>query len=811
VARLLSIEERRSLKLLEFPALLELVANHCANPRAARAVRELLPDPDPGRLHELWQWVSEYLEFLRQGEDCPLGEILDLQLSLGEERQFPGPLEAAELAAVGAASRELSQLLRYLRAHAEQLPLTTEFFTRCEDPGSLGEHLLSALEPDGRIKDGASGSLRSLRAAVQSALEQLRKTARLEMQHANAQGWTTAEELVLRGDRYCIPLRASERSRVEGVIHDRSSTGQTLFVEALPVVESSNQLQEARLNVQEEETRILRRLNAEVGAASKGLLELFGRAMVLDALRARARWGRKRDALVPQLAAPHSSSLRLRGFRHPLLQESLARSERTTELVPLDLTLDERDRVLLLSGPNAGGKTVVLKSVGLAACMAQTGIPLPSESAATIPIYDKIFLELGDDQSLVNALSHFSAHLSHLKAVHEEATENSLVLLDEVGGGTDPAEGVALARAYLEILAEKVACILATTHYGQLKALVHEREEFRNASMAYDAQRLLPLFRLVMDSPGASRGLQIAARMGLEQTILDRAEELAEDDSLRLNAVLVAMENEREALTRAREQAELELAARARERDKFETRAREIKQQRREILDRAEREAEGIVRRARARIESLLAQIRAEGGNPSEVAAAAQRARDEVDRRAENLRRSLEKRRTPQRGHRAAKIELGALVQHADSGVTGPIVEIRGDRVVLVDKGRKIQVPANELVEPEAAAEGRRTGDAPVRGVGGGGLRLPEVDASAVASRVDVRGYAVEEAWVAVDKAIDRCVLADTRVLEVVHGKGTGTLRRELHSRLKGDSRVIETRLADGREGDDGLTLVSLR
>jgi DNA mismatch repair protein MutS2 len=761
-------------------------------------------------LKVLWAWVEELLELLRGGEDPPLGEILDLQKSLGEDERIPGPLEAAELAAVGAACRELSSLLRFVRGHADELPLSVERFARSEDPGTLGDHLLSALEPDGRLKDGASGSLRSLRAAVQAALAQVRRTAQAEMQRASAKGWTTADELVLRGDRFCIPLRASDRTRVEGVIHDRSFTGQTLFVEALPVVESSNQLQEARLNVQEEEARILRRLNVEVSAAAKGLLELHRGAIEVDSLRARARWGLKHDAFVPRFFSLGSAPLRLRGFRHPLLQASLRRSGRERELIPLDLTLDESDRVLLLSGPNAGGKTVVLKSVGLAACMVQTGIPLPTESAPEIPVFDKIYLELGDDQSLANALSHFSAHLSHLKAMHEEATAESLVLLDEVGGGTDPAEGVALARAYLEILAETAGRVLATTHYGQLKALVHEREEFRNASMAYDAQRLLPLFRLVMDAPGASRGLQMAARMGLDPRILSRAEELAEDDSLRLNAVLVAMEDEREVLTRARKEVERELAVLAKERGEFESRAREIKQQRREILDRAEREAEGIVRRARARIESLLAEIRAEGADASQIAAAAQRAREEVDRRAESLRRSLAARRTPLRGHRPARVEVGAVVHHASSGLTGTIVEIRGNRVVLLGKGRRVQVPAEELVEPEGQALDPLAGTKGEPGTRGGGIRLPEVDASAVASRVDVRGYEVEEAWMAVDKAIDRCVLADTRVLEVVHGKGTGTLRRELHARLDRDPRVLALSLADGRRGDDGLTLVNL-
>ncbi len=806
-----STEERRSLELLEFPRLLEEVASRCSLPRAAEAVRRLVPLHRRPQVQKLWERVEELGSLLAAGEDLPLGEIVDLEELLGEGRRIPGPLEGADLAAVGAACHELDRLLQFVSKRRAMLPLCHRQLLHQWSPGALADHLRESLEPDGRIKDTASPRLRSLRAAVESAQTHLRRLAEEEMDRARRAGWVTSEELVLRGDRYCIPLHSGRRGRLRGVIHDRSSTGHTLFVEPLPVVESANRLQEARLAVEEEEAEILRRLNREVADAAPALLGLFRRAVELDALRARARWGHARQGLPPALPAESGPRrIRLEGFRHPLLSSSLERAGRPGDLVPLSLRLDEGDRVLLISGPNAGGKTVTLKSVGLAACMVQTGIPLPTTAPAQLPLFDHVFLELGDDQSLADALSHFSAHLTHLKAIHEESTPASLVLLDEIGGGTDPLEGVALARAYLEALRERGPLVLATTHYGQLKALVHEQPGFRNAGMAFDTNGLRPLFRLELDAPGASRALEIAARMGLDPAILARARELVGDESLRLNRVLMEMEEERESLRKARQEGEREWReGRARRRD-YEERARQLRQRRREILDRAEAEAEGIVRRARARVEALLESIRRAGGEEAAVEAA-RRVREEIDRRAEELARRQRQRRTHRRGHPPARIEVGLRARLARLGVVGTIVQIDGERVTLDAGGRRIQAAASELVAVEDDGSGSPPG--PGRnavGDRGGGILLPPVDPAEAIGRVDVRGMDVEEAWRAVDKALDRCVLAGTHRLEVVHGKGTGTLRRALRARLQRDTRVLSARLADGIEGDDGLTIVEI-
>jgi len=811
-----SAEERRSLTLLEFPRLLDAVAAHCATARAAAELRRSQPLHDEASVNELWSWVGELSTHLANGEDLPLGGIVDLEALVGEEREIPGPLEASELAAVGAACRELAGLLDHVLSRPRALPRCHELLREQPSPGAVGRHIEGALENDGRIKDEASPRLRGLRDAVVQARSRLRSLAQEEMNRAVRQGWTSSGELVLRGDRYCIPLKSGRLHRLQGVIHDRSSTGHTLFVEPLPVVESANRLQEVRLAVEEEEARILASLNREVAAIAPQLLELYRRAVRLDALRSRARWGLQNDGRPPRLPVERGSAVRLEGFRHPLLQMSLEGAGRRPQLVPLDLSLEAADRVVLISGPNAGGKTVVLKSVGLAACMVQTGIPLPSSSPVSLPLFDHIFLELGDDQSLADALSHFSAHLTHLQAIHDQCTEDSLVLLDEIGGGTDPLEGVALARAYLEDLSGRVRLVLATTHYGQLKALVHELEGFRNAGMAFDAEDLRPLFRLQLDAPGASRALEIAARLGFDAAILERARRLVGSESLRLNRVLAEMEAQREALRKAREEAENEWQQGRTHRLEYERRARDLRQRRREILDRAEAEAEAIVRRGRARVESLLEEIR-RAGESAEAVERARRAREEIDRRVRELERRQRERRTARRGHAPARIEVGAQVRHARLGLVATIVEVQGERVILEARGRRILAAVDELTAPDGPVEtppGPPTTSAASAQTGGrfpgGGIRLPAVDAHEAVSRVDVRGLDVEEAWVAVDKALDRCLLAGTHRLEVIHGKGTGTLRRELRTRLQRDERVGRVRPALAHEGDEGLTVVEM-
>lgn len=801
-----SVESRRSATLLGWPTLTAEVASFCSLERGAARVRASEPTADADQLQEQWAWYDELLRHEVEHGGLSLGSLLDLrELFHGDERA-PGPLSGEELAAVGAAALGLADLDDQIQKAGEVLGRTR---AKAPDAGPLrplGEHLMAALEPDGRLKDGASPRLASLRQQLHAAQSRLRDTARGHMRRAREQGWATADDLALRGERYCIPVRSGSRQQVPGIVHDRSGTGGTLFVEPMEVVEAGNEAAEARLAVREEEQRILLELHRRVSEREDFLLRAFDFAVEVDALRARVRWGRRFDGRRPDF--DEGGRLHLRGYRHPPLRRGLEAAGRGEELVPLDLLLED-DRLVLLSGPNAGGKTLVLKSVGLAALMAQSIIPVPAAGPVTLPVHDRVLLELGDDQSIEDALSSFSAHLTHLRRILDELTPRSLTLLDELGGGTDPQEGVALAWAYLEELARRGCRTLATTHYGQLKSLVERDERFRHASMAFDPVKLVPRFSLELDLPGASHALEIAERLELPPTLLERARELVGDERLELETLLRDLHAERD---RYRDLlAETEQTrdrARLRQQD-YERRVAELKEKRREKLADAEKEAEGILRNARRKVENLLSRVR-EAGADEAARQAAREARRSIEEGAERLRERRQ--RAPRRSDDRTldRVAVGDRARHRGLGKVGEVVEVQGRSVTLEVRGTRVVAKLSELAPPdepiEAGASGPEAASAP-----SGGIRTQLADASAwSARRVDVRGEDVEEAWRRVDRALDRAVLSGLSELEVIHGKGTGTLRSELGRRLKTDRRVRSAAVGGGGRYDDGVTLVEL-
>jgi DNA mismatch repair protein MutS2 len=843
VSLLATAQGRRAARLLELPAVLRLVANRCATQRGREQLLALEPLTDPEALADLWAHVRELMLLTEQGGGLPLGDLLELRAAIGPDRPHAGPLDPPVLAGIGAACLSLATVREAVLALGPRLPRSAALLASTASPRALGVHLAAALEPDGRIKDGASPKLAALRRAVTAAAVRVREVARREMARAVEHEWAGGPELVLRGERYCIPVTARHRRHVAGVMHDRSETGATIFVEPLAVVEAANELQEARLSAQEEERRIIAALNQEIAGRAPELLALYERVVVLDAVRARALWGVHEGGWAPQLLAPGSGVLALSGFRHPLLNAGLAAAGRAHELIPLDLELGPSDRVLLVSGPNAGGKTVAMKAVGLAVLMAQSGIPLPARAAPRLTLQERVLMDLGDEQSIADALSSFSAHLTNLREIVKLANASSLVLLDEVGGGTDPEEGIALARAVLETLVARRATTVATTHYGQLKAMIHQAPGFRNASMAYDAQELRPRFQLVLDVPGSSHALEIAQRIGLPAEIVERARALVGDETLRLDALLSEMEAQRAALAAALAEAEQQALAARHTRQHYEALAAEVRQTRRQRLDEAQRQAAGIVRGARARIERLLAQMRSAaereaaqretarrdtgagagadagaaagaglvpGAAPASspgrdtLAAAAERARAEADALAEQLDRELSGRAARAAALSPARLLAGEWVLHRGLGKEGRIVAVRGGRVTLEVDGLRVVAGPDDL----AAAAPADPADSPPQA---GQVRALLTDLPrGPAVQIDVRGRDVEDAWDAVDKELDRCVAAGVATVEVIHGKGTGRLRRGLAERLQRDPRVRGAQLGGEGGADDGCTVVRL-
>lgn len=776
-----------TLDALELPAVLEEVAALARTPPGAARVRALRPHPSPAALAPELGRIAEAARFLEaEGDPVPpaLGEPGPALARLGREGDVLEALEAREIARWLVAAEEAERSL----ARADPaLTRLAETLAAARGAAAPFRSLLRAITPAGEVEDDASPSLAEARRRVRSARTAL--TDRLErILHDPAHARRLQDRFVtLRGERYVVPVRAEARGEFPGILHGASSSGQTLFVEPMETVDLNNDLVAGREAEHEEVRRFLAetsgRLRArrpQVEAAVLGLAEI-------DSAFARARWGRERGAALAETA--EDLSLVLEGARHPLLEQALR--ARGAELVPLDLSLGAEPRVLVISGPNAGGKSVALKTVGLLCLMHQCALPVPARRAR-LPVLGSVAIDIGDRQSIAESLSTFSARMRNLAAMAALEEEPVLILLDELGSGTDPLEGGALGIALLEYFRSRGALVIATTHHDQIRAHALSTPGLASAAMEFDAQRLEPTYRLRPGVPGVSAGIEIAARMGLPGRIVEAARVLLGDAGRRAAELLEGLrervqELERRGaslvrLERDLEEREAERERRAREREgalgaEFERRVGE-----------ALEEVRGRGREALAR---LSARERAPAARALDRALA--RARSEA------LRHAPESPAAP-RGPAPAALGPGERVRIVSLGQQGVIEEVAGsgEASVLV-RGVRIRAPLSDLVPAAGAAPGLppRTG-----------WRV--VSRASSPDSLNLIGARVEEALERLDKFLDDAALAGHREVRVIHGSGSGRLRAAVGRFLESHPHVEAHRLEEERPGGRGVTLVRL-
>jgi DNA mismatch repair protein MutS2 len=599
--------------------------------------------------------------------------------------------------------------------------------------------------------------------------------------------------VTLRGERYVIPVR-TDAGEVRGIVHDRSGSGATLFVEPLDVVDANNELQSLRDAEHREARRVLESLTQRLGADASDVRNSLEALEEIDALHAAARAGAGMRGASPQIG----TTLRLHDARHPLLETKLL--ERTESIVPLELDLSDA-RALVITGPNTGGKTVALKTIGLLVLMHQSGLLVPARSDSELPIFTRVVTDIGDEQSIEAAESTFSSHLRHVRTALAEAQPGTLALLDEFMAGTDPDEGAALAKVVLRRLVQAGATTLVTTHLGALKLFAHAESGLANASMLFDARSRRPLFRLEPGVPGSSNALATAERLGFDAPLLEEARRERGDDAGRVESILQALEAERRRLSEARHTAEEEGREARRMREENANAHAELSRRRNSFLKDARREVSDLVSEARARIERTVRELRESQASRNAI----HTAREQLEQLGEEL------------DARAPREPPPAT----DSGATRPprpgdTVWIRGlEREgelesVLSDGRARVRYGSAEVMvhlrDLELRAGAEPEPDAPPRAAGG-----HDVIAGAEAPLdLDVRGLDREEALAAVDQFLDRALLQGTPLVCIVHGKGTGVLRRSIQKHLASHPNVAESRLGAHGEGGSGVTIAKL-
>ncbi|MGH7561418.1 MAG: endonuclease MutS2, partial [Gemmatimonadales bacterium] len=791
-----------ALAALEFFPVLDVVAGHAAGPLGADRVRARRPSADPAWVREALAPVGEVLALMAEGDGVEAWDVPPIDAILPRLRLEGSVLEGAELwvlrrtlAAARSAAGELKRIQeRAPKAAALRVPVPE---------AAIEKRLADAIGEDGEVLDGASPALARARREVHVAREKLVRKLETILQGLESGAAASGGSVTFRNGRYVIPVRRDSRARPDGIVHDESASAGTLFIEPGAAVELGNALRSAMADVEREVLRILRDLTARLRPHAGEIDTAHEMCVALDDLVARARHARACRAAVPAIRPP-GGALVLRSARHPLL---LARG---VEAVPFDLEMPEGERTLLVGGPNTGGKTVLLKTVGLAAACAQAGIVPPVGEESALPVFTRIFADIGDHQSIAADLSTFSAHVATLRRVLEQADRESLVLIDEIGSGTDPAEGGALASASLRELNVRGTRTIATTHLGALKDLAASTPGVVNGSLEFDAERLEPTYRFRKGAPGRSYGLAIARRLGVAAGVLGAAEGMMSPGERSLDALLESAE------ARDRDLAELQqrLSESRLELDGVVARLElleETLEQRERVLRAREKDAD---RRARAEARQLLLAAR-ERVEAALRAADAARTEDE----ARCARRQLED--AIQAGAEEAPAEEPAPSPSAhqevregsrvrlETGAVGQVIELRDDGEAVVMAGSvRIVVPAGALVAlpPGSESQGRRSwrsAEAPARR-----STAPAGPAGDAPMDVDLRGMRGDEAEAVTIAALDAAVLADRPFIRIIHGMGTGALRDRVRELLRGDRRVAKFDFAPRNQGGMGVTIV---
>jgi len=782
------VEEARD--ALDLDQVLDVVAGHARGPLGAERVRRRRPHDDPVVARLELAPVAELLTLWDRGVVIDVPPVPEVGPVLARLRVEGSVLNGVELAALKQSLAAARIAVAELKRIETEAPLVAALAVPLPDR-KLDQRLADAINDEGEVLDTASPALFRARREIHAARDRLVKKLETVLRNLDGQAAPAGAQVTIRGDRYVIPIRRDSRQRPEGIVHDESASHGTLFVEPTAAIESGNALRAAVVEAEREELKVLRELTERARPDAGLLAAAHAMCVAGDDLVARVRYAHEVKAAVPTIG---SDRLVLVRARHPLL---LARG---LDVVPFDLSLEPGERTLLISGPNAGGKTVLLKTVGIAVQLAQSGIVPPVGPGTMLPVVDRVFADIGDHQSIAADLSTFSAHVVAVRQILATAGPDTLILMDEIGSGTDPAEGGALASAVLRSLTSRGARTIATTHLGALKSLAGEVPGIVNGSLDFDAEALKPTFRFRKGVPGRSYGLAIARRLGVDPAVLERAEREVPVQERALDELLAQVEaRARELERREREVTDRESVVESREAaaaavaEAQGIRAAELKRREKEADRLGRQEARRHLLEARARVEEAL-RLAQGAVDPDK----ARQARRVVEDAANEAREALAAADRPTADQPVGgAVTVGRRVRLATGG-TGTVREIRGDGKAVVTLGAvKVVVPLSEC-EPVAGPPPKER------------PRSESADfaSPAAAFEVDLRGMRGDEAVVVATAAIDAAILAENPYLRIIHGMGTGVVRDRVRQVLKTDRRVARFDFAPRNQGGTGVTIV---
>ena len=784
----------RALKTLEYDKVRQQVATYCTSSIGKTAIDELVPQTDYEKVVQLLEEMDEGLSILRVKSNVPMGGIFDVRPA-ARRAQIGGMLSAMELMEVSStirASRILRNFIEDIESEAViEIP---HFITKKEAMPvltGLQHEINNCIDDNGSVLDSASQTLRSIRQSLRAEEAKVRSKLESLIRGSNAAKMLSDALVTIRNDRFVIPVKQEYRHHYGGIVHDQSSSGQTLFIEPDSVVQANNEIHRLKMKEQAEIERILLALSAMVEEVAPDLFNLVKVLGEIDVILAKGKYGQANKCTVPKMN--NDGYIRLVRARHPLLPIDIA--------VANDIEFGKDITAIVITGPNTGGKTVTLKTVGLCTLMAQAGLPVPALDGSELAVFKQLFADIGDEQSIEQSLSTFSSHMVNIVDILQKFDHESLVLFDELGAGTDPQEGAALAISILDEVHGRGARVMATTHYPELKAYGYNRPGVANASVEFDIETLSPTYRLLIGVPGRSNAFEISSRLGLPESIIDRAKGFTGTDRHEVESMIASLEETRrqseDDAERSHELLMESEALRKELQDKLQA-----YEERKEALDKkAKEKARKIVDEAKREAESIIAELREMRKNADQVVK--EHELIEARKRLEDatpLDNNKVLKKAAQVKARAQNLVVGDEVKVLSYGQRGTLLEKVSDSEWIVQMGilkMKISDSDLEYIKPEKE---------PVQRIAGVKNRN-----SHVKLELDLRGERFEDAILRTEKYIDDALLANYGRVSIIHGVGTGALRQGIQNYLKKHKRVKSFRFGEAGEGGFGVTVVELK
>ena len=788
----------KSIRTLELPAVLEKLAAKAISQAAKDRCLKLTPSTDAEEVLRLLDETDAAKERLGLHGSPSFSGVKDVSAALtrADHGGMLNTRELLDIAGVLTASRRVAD---YDAQRQGEETVLDRLFTSLHTNKYLEEQIRSAILDEETIADTASSELADIRRKMRLAASKGRQILQRIISSPSYAKVLQEALITQRDGRFVVPVKAECKGSMPGLVHDVSSSGATLFVEPMGVVQANNELKELEAREKKEIDRILRQLSAACAGSMENILWDYDILVHLDVIFARAQLSYQLNASRPEVR--RRGGVALRRARHPLLDQAKA--------VPITVELGEQFDTLVITGPNTGGKTVTLKTIGLLCLMAQCGLHIPADSGSAVRVFHRVLADVGDEQSIEQSLSTFSAHMSNIVQILREVDDKSLLLFDELGAGTDPVEGAALAIAIIESARSQGALIAATTHYAELKTFAMTTAGVENASCEFDVQTLRPTYRLLIGIPGKSNAFAISRRLGLDESVIQAAQAQMDSDSVRFEDVLTQLEEKRQRLEKA--QAEADRLWRQREEDA--RKARTFREQMEKAKDNArtkgEAEAKRIVRQAQAQADEIFAQL-----DQLRRQQQKQLSFQELNDAKAAVRHSLNQAQDALHIHDQPQepvytpsrpIEVGDLVELPGVKMAASVLAVNNDGTLLLQAGKmKMTVKAQQVRLPEGQPKKK-----PAAPASGGSAKLNLQ--SRAASELDIRGYETLEAESVVENYIDSAVMAKLGTVTIIHGKGTGALRKAVHEMLKRNKAVKSFRLGRYGEGEAGVTVVELK